>query len=149
MFNQEHEYAKKVAEIYVKNTNRKEDYDIAYSIGKYVFNTGKYGHESIEKFLKDNDIKSNFNISAIIMAIINVKFIKDEKEIHHQLKTKIRRASTTYLDKKVILDFAFEECTRKGYDALRVTLDEFDSDEMKIIRKFVERYAANFNTIRE
>ena len=147
MLNPQISYAKKVAKNYVNKTNEERNYHVAYNIGLYVYNTGKYNKENIEKFLEANEFKSDINMDAIIMTLINVKFDEDEKKGQNELLKNNNRVKKSYPDKEAILNKGFEKCTRRGYEALQATLDEFDSDEMKIIRKFVEKYAYYFDMI--
>ena len=141
-------YAKKIAKAYVLKTNKKEDYKIAFNIGMYVYNTGKYNYDSIKNFLDNTEDNYDIDIDTIIMILINTKFDEDQKEIENHLRNinkKIKIRKIPYPDKEAILDIGFKKCTRKGYSALQTTLDEFDSDEMRIIRKFIERYVKNLD----
>lgn len=137
MLKEQISYAKKVARNYVERTNEKDKYNTAFNVGLYAFNTGKYSIKDLENFIKYNE-EEEIDIDAMVLVLINTKLDSDEKEAQNQIKNVNKKKS--YPDKEAVLDIGFKKCTRNGYSALQYTLDEFDSDEMKIIKKFIEKY---------
>ena len=142
------EFATKVAKKYVESTRDKSSYNIAYTFGYYYENTGKCGRDDVIKFLKENCINKKIDIDALITAVLSVDFDRHQDEVAESIReinAMLGIKQIAYPDKEAVLDIMYKHCTRKAYEAFKVTLDEFDSDEMKILRRFVELAARNMN----
>lgn len=144
------EFPTKVANEYVRITKDKRSYNIAYSFAWEYLNSGKCGRNDIIEFLKKNCINKKIDIDALIMSILSVEYDRTQEQVSDTINEinailGIPVKQTTYPDKEAILDIMYKHCTRNGYEAFKVTLDEFDSDEIKVLRRFVELAAKNMN----
>lgn len=145
------EFPTKVANEYVRITKDKRSYNIAYSFAWEYLNSGKCGRNDIIEFLKKNCINKKIDIDALIMSILSVEYDRTQEQVNDTINEINAilgipvKQTASYPDKETILDIIYKNCTRKAYEVVKLTLDEFDSDEIKIIRKFVE--VANRNMI--